>query len=587
MLRILFVFFTSFVLIGFSLDDVFADEQEITSRIFSFETTSIIEFTNNGLEEIKTIRIWLIDSSFISFKLENNWTSPIASLDTIIFTTSEPIKTNEIVKLGIKTEKSNLLIHWEVYDQEDNSIEVGKTPSEIMQSFVSEPEVIIEPVGILPESTFKVVPKNLHPGSTIRVTGDNFVPNSSLKLFVNDSRLKSFVTDENGNFMLTTKIHKTTKAEQVNFVLKDKQENEKIINLYLTEIEQKISKNIDLTVSEIQNEFFRTERLEFSGTSNPDSLIIIKIKNPQGNLFSTKVQNTDFQGYWSTSIDIPFNAQIGKYSAEITDGKNILTKSWDVITSKKLNIFPTKLSFKFNELIKFNGTATPNEQINLILVGPQGNSVLSKNFVVNTSGFFEIEYPTTSSSLEGTYVLYAFQKYETQIISVGLDTYPKKVISTQLNYVNYHNSDVAIIGITGEASQDISLSIIDKNDHERFNDKIKLDFSGKRTYLLNLTTFPPGIYTVLVSMANFQASDKFTVDLQSSHVPIDFDMLKNTYYQGDSIYITGTSQPHSKIHLFLIDPDETIINEKETFTNKNGNLFSTSFLIPYGELFGK
>lgn len=114
---------------------------------------------------------------------------------------------------------------------------------------------------------------------------------------------------------------------------------------------------------------------------------------------------------------------------------------------------------------------------------------------------------------------------------------------------------MAIIGITGEASQDISLSIIDENDHERFNDKIKLDFSGKRTYLLNLTTFPPGIYTVLVSMASFQASDKFTVDLQSSHVPIDFDMLKNTYYQGDSIYITGTSQPHSKIHLFLIDPE--------------------------------
>ena len=81
LLRILFVFFTSFVLIDYTLDAVFADEQEITSRIFSFENTAIIEFTNTGLAEIKTIKIWLIDSSFISFKLENNWTSPIASPD--------------------------------------------------------------------------------------------------------------------------------------------------------------------------------------------------------------------------------------------------------------------------------------------------------------------------------------------------------------------------------------------------------------------------------------------------------------------------------------------------------------------------
>jgi len=186
LLRIFFVLFVTFVLIGFNLYDVFADKNKITSQSFSLENTSIIAFTNNSNEEIKTIKIWLTNSSFISFKLENNWTSPIASQNTIIFTTLEPIKTNETVKLGMKTEKSNPLIHWEVFDKEDNQIEVGKTQSEIMQSFVSEPEVIKEPVGIFPESTFTVVPKNPHPGSTIRVTGDNFAPTSSLELFLSE-----------------------------------------------------------------------------------------------------------------------------------------------------------------------------------------------------------------------------------------------------------------------------------------------------------------------------------------------------------------------------------------------------------------
>ncbi len=585
----LLVLFPSFIIIGFTLDDVLAEEKEITSQSFSFENTSIIEFTNNGLEEIKTVRIWLTNSSINSFKSENGWTSTITPQEEIIFITSEPIKTNETVKFGIKTEKSNPLIYWEALDKEGNQIEIGKTQSEPIQPFVNTQELdSIEDLSvILPESTFKVIPKNPHPGSTIRVAGDNFAPNSSLKLFVSDTKLKSFVTDENGHFVLTIKIHKQTKAELINFVLKDKQENEKIISLYLTEVEQKVPKNIDLTVSEIQNEFFRTDRIEFSGTANPDAPIIIKIKNPQGNLFSTKTKNTDSQGHWFTSIYIPPYASIGKYSAEITDGKNIIIESLDVVLSKKIHIFPSKLKFKLEEIIKFNGTADPGERISIKFIDPQRNEVLSKNFIVNTSGFFEIEYPTLSSNSEGTYILYAFQGHETEIVFVGLVEYPKKTLSAKLNYVNYHVGDVAIIGITGENTQDLKLLIIDQNGNEKFSDEIELGPDGKRNYPLNLTKFSPGIYTLLVSMASLQISEVFTVGLQSSSMPVNLEMVKNTYSPGQSIPVSGKSEPNTIVNLFLIDPDGILINQKESFVNKNGDLSMNNFIIPYDGTFGK
>jgi len=210
LLGICLVLFTSFIIIGFTLDDVFGDEKEITSQSFSFENTSIIEFTNNSLEEIKTIRIWLTDSSFNSFKAKNGWTITATPQEVISFISSEPIKTNETVKFGIKTEKSNPLFHWEALDKEGNQIEIGKTQSQTMQSFLStqEQHSIEDLTGILTESTFKVVPKNPHPGSTIRVAGDNFAPNSNLELFLSDTTLKSFETDENGHFMLTIKIPK-------------------------------------------------------------------------------------------------------------------------------------------------------------------------------------------------------------------------------------------------------------------------------------------------------------------------------------------------------------------------------------------
>ena len=39
------IFITSFIVAGFTLDDVFADETEITSKSIAYETTSIIECT--------------------------------------------------------------------------------------------------------------------------------------------------------------------------------------------------------------------------------------------------------------------------------------------------------------------------------------------------------------------------------------------------------------------------------------------------------------------------------------------------------------------------------------------------------------
>jgi len=579
---------TSFIVVSFTLDDVFAGEKEITSKSVAYENTSIIEFTNNGLEEIETIRIWLEDSSFISFKPQNGWVSPIASNEAITFTTLEPLKINEIVKFGIKTEKQISLIQWEALNKEGHLIETGITYTQNIPSFlnIQEQKLNDELAEIFFNSTFKVIPKDLHPGSTIRVTGDYFVPNSNLTLFQSGMSSRSFLTDENGHFMLTMQISENQKTEQINFALRDKQENEKTISLYVTEIKSEIFHTIDFTVSEIQNQFYRSESVKFSGTTNPDSTVLITIKNSQDNIFSTKITNADSKGDWSALFYVSPTTPLGTYTAEITDGKNIIIKSWDVVLSKKLHILPTKLTFKSDELITFNGTATPNERINIKLVNPKGNEVLSQNFVVNPSGFFEIEYPTLSSSPKGTYVLYAFQKYETQIIFVGLDVFPKKILSTQLNSINYNNNDIAIIGITGEDSQDITLLILDDNDHEKFNDKIELGPDGKRLYHINLSTFPTGVYTVVVSMASFQASDVFTVDLQSSHRPIEFDMIKNIYNQGDSIFVSGQSQPNTRVNLFLIDPDGIIINQQETFVDETGSLFATSFLIPYNESFG-
>ena len=323
-LCLLLIFVLPFVLFGIILDDAYAEEKQIFSKSISFETTSILEFTNHGTTEIKTITVWLGDSSFVSFKPQNDWSSSTASEKSITFVTLDPLKTNETVKFGIKTESSYPFVQWKAFDKDNVLVESGISLSENIPSFLDpqEQKSPEDPV-ILSNSTFKVIPTNLHPGSTVRVTGSDFAPHSSLTLFPFEARSKSFVTDENGHFMLTLKIPENQKPEKINFILKDNQENEKTIGLFVTEIEQEFLHSFNFTVFEIENKFTRSDRIKFLGTANPDSSIIIKIKDPQNNPFSTKVQRTDSNGQWSVSTLFSPITPLGTYSAEITDGKNI------------------------------------------------------------------------------------------------------------------------------------------------------------------------------------------------------------------------------------------------------------------------
>ena len=72
--------------------------ETINTKSFSFEETSIVEFTNNGKEEVNSFRIWLdSDVNFKSFKTENGWIGEKTPQGVIIFTSSESVKPGESI----------------------------------------------------------------------------------------------------------------------------------------------------------------------------------------------------------------------------------------------------------------------------------------------------------------------------------------------------------------------------------------------------------------------------------------------------------------------------------------------------------
>ena len=198
----------------------------------------------------------------------------------------------------------------------------------------------------------------------------------------------------------------------------------------------------------------------------------------------------------------------------------------------------------------------------------------------NKSGFFEFEYPTLESSLKGTYILFATQNLQTEIVTVGLGVIPSPQIIVKTNLLNYKAGETATISISGEASTTVNLIIVDPSEQEKFKDSTLLGPDGKKDYELDLTGYASGVYTLVAKGIGTQTNEIFTVGLQIGSGKIEFSIIKDSYQPNDSILILGKSGSNILITITLIDPDGNQVKIKESFTDKNGKFTESSFRVP-------
>ncbi|WP_238523168.1 biofilm-associated protein [Nitrosopumilus maritimus] len=567
--------------------------QEINANSIGLEETVIIEFTNELDKEINTFRIWLGSGfNFESFKTEKGWLGEKTPQGVIIFTTSEPIKKGETVKFGIKTDTKNPGINWKAIDTKSEQQGMGKVLPEELPKVVENTE--IKPVeniedkpvetGILSDSVFRIIPEKPNIGSSIRVTGDNFGSSEEFDFYIDNSKIGSFVTDENGHFMTTMQIPENQNADRVDFKVKDSEGGEKKYSVRIEEIDNRIAEeNVKLTIKGIPNVIHRGDFLEISGTGDPNSAVTAEITSPDGEIINARTAEIDAKGNWELAepIVVALDTPFGKYSATITDGRESILKSWTVESDKIIIVAPNKLKFEPGEVMIFNGTALPNKPIEFILEDPQGKELFSDIIQIDESGHVEFEYATVQSSPKGTYTLIATQEKDTEFIFAGLGQLPTTPVNLEFDELNYNAGDTAIISITGKSSEIASLLIIDPSDKPKGDTvSIQLAPDGTAVYELDLTGFASGVYSAVVSKGTAQSTEIFTVGLQTGSGEIKINTTKLDYSPGDSILILGDTGENVLLTISLADPDGNIVKEKDTFSDKNGKISESTFRIP-------
>jgi len=567
-----------------SFHEVYAQESLVIAKSVGFEETTIIEFQNNdNTSEIDTFRIWLgIDVNFKSFKTERGWTGEKTPQGVIIFTTSNPLKSGEIVKFGIKTDEPKPGINWKALTDTDKQIATGKTLVSGSSVFEPDGETSSTNIGVLEGSTFRLIPEKPSVGSSIRVTGENFGANQKLDFYIDNKKIESFETDGNGHFIFTSAVPENQKADRVDFKIKDTKGNEKFISLRIGEEGDRMNsaEDIPLSIHATPPVVHRGNSITVTGTGSPGTTITGTTKNESGDIVTTIAIDVDLDGKWSYDSLIPIDTPFGKYTAEITDGTYVKIRSWTVESSKLIEILPTNLKFEPGETVTFNGTAKPNEELEILVEDPQGFEFYSEVINVGSSGEVDIQFTTISSSIEGTYVLFASQGEDIDIVLVGLGEFPEEKLIAKFDKLNYSPGETLILEIQGPASSTISLLIVDPSDKNKFTDTVILGPDGRSNYELDLTGYSSGVYTAVLKRANTQTSEIFSVGLLTGSGEINVRSTKDTYQPGESILILGDSSENILLTLELRDPNGEAVKTKDTFTNKDGVFSESSLRIP-------
>lgn len=575
-------------------ENVFADEVEVSS--IALDETTIIELTNNSNEDVNTFRIWLgAGTTFKSFKTENGWVGEKTPQGVIIFTSTDVIKTGDSVKFGVKTDKVKPGINWKALDDKDKQMKTGKVlpkdlpivtknPETPTQQNVEDNQNTENQEAMTTESSFRIVPEKPNVGSSIRVTGDKFGASQNFDFYIDSKKIGSFVTDENGHFMTTMQIPNDQKADRVDFKVKSDKGDEKKISLRIGEANDRIaeSDNIKLTIQGIPNVIHRGDFLEIFGTGQPRGAITGEITNPDGEVINSRTAKIDSKGDWELEpIIIPLDTPFGKYSATITDGREDKVKQWSVESDKIILVTPTKLKYDAGEIMIFNGTALKNTPIEFIVEDPLGKEIYSDIVEIDDSGFVQFDFPTTQTTLEGTYTVIATQGSDKEFIFAGLGQLPSIPVNLEFDQLNYKAGDIAEIALTGKASEIISLLIINPSDNPVGDaESITLQPDGRGTFFLDLEGYASGVYTAVISKGSAQSTEIFTVGLQTGSGEIEANTTKLDYLPGDSILILGDSNPNVLLTITLTDPDGHDIKIKETFSDKNGKISESSFRIP-------
>ena len=592
------VHFAIFSLVIFSIFVISAGESfgqtPVTVDYHTFENTILLTFQNNIDTKISTIHVWLDDtSSFKSIKTEQGWSGRKNSDGIISFTSqNDGLDMNRHVKFGLITNTSNNALNWRSVASNDDVIASGNidlsgkpiasnisTSDPIIQTPTNTTIPSIITTGISDNSEFRLVPTSIRPGSNVRIIGTQFTPNQNLGFYLDDVSMGNVVSDNAGNFVGTMQLSSEQEVKRVDIIIRDDFGNSKDMSIRVSElntVDEPVELPFEITT---YPEFLHVnDKFTITGTGSHGDTTSISFMDPNGTLLGTTFVTINQEGFWEFSSTVKSDAVLGTYTIDATLGSEIKSATIELTRFPGIDIHPVQLQYEHGETLEFTGFAPPNSLLDVSLVY-KNTELFYTELPIGSDGVINLKIPVLPHYKKDTYVLYAsLEDFET-IVSVGIGVKPDQLIFISLDELHYSSIEDAEITITGPPSANVNLLILNPSDNKKESKKIILDSTGIFTYVVDLSTYSPNVYTVLVDRGNVEFTTFFTVDfttfgeITSIHTP-------SIISPGQLINLIGTATKNTLIDLELYGPESKSVDDTLTYSNKDGQISNRDLRLP-------
>jgi len=570
-----------------SISEVNADES-ISVSAKSYQNTIIIEFENESVSKIKTIKMWLGgDATFKSFKVESDWGyTPDSKL--VVFTATNTLNPSESVKFGFITNEKVTGINWKALDQNGNEIDKRKTSiqeiSHTTPSFIEEESEAIEQAketGSALYGSKKFIPEKLRVGSDVRLAGNGFGADKELKLYLDTTILKSVSTDEQGNFLTTISIPDSYNVGTSEFIIKDESGNFQSTNINIEEQKNRFLKTTEFKVNSIPTEISYDETLIFSGTAYPQSAIIINFESDTRGLEKTRVVTSNSNGEWVFEEMINRTDVVGEKYVIFKNNQDKTTKNLTIKSDYAIDISASAVRYNIGDTVSIIGISESNTDTTIWIKDQDKNIILYDVFTTNANGGLNYQFVVDDKFSSGTYTAIIKQADGgSDATMFGIERYPTTNIVALMKQTNFPLNSHAIMNVIGPQLTKLSITILDSNDNVKLTDSVTTTSSGKAKYTVDLTGLPSGIYRATVSATNVQDATKFSIGLESGSGPISLVTTQENYSPGESILIIGNTGDNARLTVTLYDPSGNVVSETETFSDGSGNFSTENIGIP-------
>ncbi|MGI0060688.1 MAG: hypothetical protein ACREBJ_13070, partial [Nitrosotalea sp.] len=160
-----------------------------------------------------------------------------------------------------------------------------------------------------------------------------------------------------------------------------------------------------------------------------------------------------------------------------------------------------------------------------------------------------------------------------------VNTMPDPKFHAVLDKNSYQNSEKPLLSIFAKPNATVNLLVLDSHGLQKLDKTITLE-NGTVTYSLDISSYSPGICSVIVEEEPDEIKLDFAVGLSTTGGSIMLNTDKNSYFPGDNVTIFGWWQPNTMIQLSLIDPNGVSVKSMQIFSDKTGHLYSLNFSIP-------